>query len=190
MLECLYRFSCTPLGQSKLARETGLANNTVAAGYIELLHDLLSIVPANAWDASRARPNRRKPCKYHFANLLVAIAWHPQHPRTPGDLQNMAPQQQAALLEWAAVQEHWRRVCRGTGEVPENIPFWQSDKHELDIVMTSDQFLEIKRGQTSPLDFSWFPKVFPKGHLTVVSASRFDTDHITGVTFSDFLEQA
>ena len=31
VLECLYRFAGTPSGQSKLAREAGLANNTVAA---------------------------------------------------------------------------------------------------------------------------------------------------------------
>ena len=188
LLDCLYRFGGTPLGQSKLARETGLANNTVAAGYIELLHDLLSVVPANAWDASRARPNRRKPCKYHFANLLVAVAWHPEHPRTPADIRDMSPEQHGALLEWTAVQEFWRRQCCKHGEVPETVPFWQSDKHELDIVTGPNEFLEIKRGKTSPLDFAWFGKVFPKGHLTVVSASRYETDRITGVTFDDFLQ--
>ncbi|MFW5803536.1 MAG: AAA family ATPase [Verrucomicrobiota bacterium] len=190
MLDCLYRFGGTPLGQSKLARETGLANNTVAAGYIELLHDLLAVVPANAWDAGRARLNRRKPCKYHFTNLLVAVAWHPQHPRMPADLRAMPSEQHGALLEWAAVQEHWRRECRKCGEVPETVPFWQSDKHELDIVASAEDFIEIKRGTTSPLDFAWFPKVFPKRHLTVVSASRYETDQITGVTFEDFLRAA
>jgi len=189
MLECLFRWACTPLGQSKLARETGLANNTVAAGYIEQMHDLLAVVPAEAWDASRSRPIRRKPCKYHFANLLVAMAWHPQRPRSPKDIQTMNPGQQAALLEWLAVQECWRRECIRSGYVPETIPFWQSGKNKLDIVLEENRFVEIKRGKSGPLDFMWFPKVFPKGHLTVIGASRFETDQVAGITFTDFLLQ-
>jgi hypothetical protein len=33
VFECLHRFGGTPVGQAKLAREAGLANNTVAAGH-------------------------------------------------------------------------------------------------------------------------------------------------------------
>lgn len=34
------------MGYAKLARESGLANNTVASGYIEQLSDLFSVLPA------------------------------------------------------------------------------------------------------------------------------------------------
>ena len=65
--------------------------------------------------------------------------------------------------------------------------FWQSSEHELDFVLAPDRFIEVKRGRTGPLDFTWFPKCFPKGRLTVVSESRFETDRIHGITLEDFL---
>jgi len=87
LFECFYRFAGTPVGQSKLARETGLANNSVAAGYLDLFADLLSLAFVYPWDASRKRLARRRPCKFHMTNLLAATAWHPKHPRTPADIQ-------------------------------------------------------------------------------------------------------
>ena len=65
--------------------------------------------------------------------------------------------------------------------------FWQSKEHELDFVAGPDVYLEVKRGRTTPLDFSWFPRSFPKGRLTVISESRFDTRQIQGFTLEDFL---
>ena len=58
VMDCLMRFAGTPVGQSKLAREAGLANNTVAAGYIDLLSDLICAASCFAWDEARRRPNR------------------------------------------------------------------------------------------------------------------------------------
>jgi len=88
-MECLFRFGGTPVGYAKVAREAGMANNTVANGYIEQLTELL----------------------------------------------------------------------------------------------------EVKRGKRGPLEFGWFPKVFPKAHLTVISASRFETDAVEGITLPDFLSR-
>ena len=34
IMKIIFRFGGTPVGQAKLAREAGLSNNTVAAGYI------------------------------------------------------------------------------------------------------------------------------------------------------------
>ena len=51
-MENLYWHGSSPLGQTKLAREAGLANNTVAAGYLEMLADLLSVGILLPWDAS------------------------------------------------------------------------------------------------------------------------------------------
>jgi hypothetical protein len=41
--ELLRRRGGSPVGQTKLAKEAGLANNTVAAGWTELLADLLCV---------------------------------------------------------------------------------------------------------------------------------------------------
>ncbi len=43
----------SPLGKAKLAGEAGLANNTVAAGYGELLSDLMCVGQGPAWAESR-----------------------------------------------------------------------------------------------------------------------------------------
>jgi predicted AAA+ superfamily ATPase len=187
VLECLYRFAGTPSGQSKLAREAGLANNTVAAGYVEGLSDLMCVATAFAWEADRKRSNRRRPCKFHMTNLLVRTAWHPRRIRTPGDYLDLPEDAQGALMEWAVAQECWRRSSLRGDEMPELMHYWQGGNHEIDFVLGSAEFLEVKRGRTGPLDFAWFPKSFPDGHLTVVGASRFETDQVVGVTLEDFL---
>jgi uncharacterized protein len=187
IFDCLYRFAGTPAGQSRLAREAGLANNTVAAGYIEALSDLMCVATAFAWDAGLKRANRRRPCKFHLTNLLVGAAWHPGHLRTPEDYLNLPEAAQAALLEWAVAQENWRRAARRGDEMPELMHYWQGGGHELDFVLGPGEFVEVKRGRTGPLDFAWFPKSFPDGHLTVIGASRFETGQIAGLTLEDFL---
>jgi predicted AAA+ superfamily ATPase len=187
VLECLYRFAGTPVGQSKLARETGLANNTVAAGYIDELSDLMCVASGFAWDADRQRTNRRRPCKFHFTNLLVSAAWHPRRLRTPDDYLALPEDAQAALLEWAVAQECWRRAAVRGDEMPELMHYWQDGNHELDFVLGPAEFLEANRGRTGPLDFAWFPKSFPHGRLTVVGASRFETERVVGLTLEDFL---
>jgi len=187
VMDCLARFAGTPVGQSKLAREAGLANNTVAAGYVELLSDLLCVASAFAWDESRRRPNRRRPCKFHITNLLAAVAWHPQHVRSPEDFQSLTEQQQAGMMEWLVAQELWRQAAVRGEEFPEIMSFWRSANHEVDFVLNPDELLEVKRGRSSPMDFAWFPAAFPKARLTVVGTSRFATDRITGITLEDFL---
>jgi uncharacterized protein len=59
-------------GYLKLARESGLANNTIASEYVEQLSDLLTVVPSFQWDADKDVPLQRKPAKFHFINLSVA----------------------------------------------------------------------------------------------------------------------
>ena len=189
VLECLYRFAGTPVGQAKLARETGLANNTVAAGYIEVLADLMCVAPSLAWDIDHQRSNRRRPCKFHMTNLLVATAWHSGHIRSPEDWFGLSENAQAAHLEWAVAQECWRRAALRGVEMPESMHYWQGGDHELDFVLAPNHFLEVKRGRTGPLDFAWFPKSFPQGRLTVVGATRFETDQVAGVTIEDFLSE-
>jgi predicted AAA+ superfamily ATPase len=187
VLECIYRFAGTPVGQSKLAREAGLANNTVAAGYVEALSDLMCVAPSFAWDADHQRSNRRRPCKFHMTNLLVGTAWHPRHIRTPDDYLGLPENAQATHLEWAVAQECWRRAALRGEETPEEMHYWQGGHHELDFVLGPNRFLEVKRGRTGPLDFAWFPPSFPDGRLAVVGANRFETDQVVGLTVEDFL---
>lgn len=187
VLDCLFRFAGSPVGQSKLAREAGLANNTVASEYIEALADLLSVGVSHPWDAHAARPNRRRPAKFHYTNTLVASAWHPLHPRTPGDVRSMPRQRQGELLEWGVAQELFRRAAIRGDDLPELLPHWSSKEHELDFVLGSDSFIEVKAGKTTPVEFAWFPRTFPNARLTVVSDSSYETARIRGITMDEFL---
>ena len=187
VMDCLMRFAGTPVGQSKLAREAGLANNTVAAGYMDLLADLMCAAPCFPWDEAHKRPNRRRPCKYHLTNLLAASAWHPRRPRRPAEFHALTDDEQGGLMEWLVAQELFRCAALRGDEFPEMMSFWQGGGHELDFVLGPQTFVEVKRGKTGPLEFMWFPKRFPKGRLTVVSASRFETDQIRGITPEEFL---
>ena len=123
-----------------------------------------------------------------MTNLLVSTAWHPRRLRTPGDYLDLPEEAQAAWMEWAVAQECWRRAALRGDEMPELMHYWQGKNHELDFVLGAADFLEVKRGRTGPLDFAWFPKLFPEGRLTVVGASRFETDQVVGVTLEDFLQ--
>ncbi len=188
VMECITRFAGSSVGQTKLAREAGLSNNTVAAGYIDLLADLMCVSSAFAWDSSRERLNRRRPCKFHMTNLLVAVAWHSARIRSPEDFISLSSEEQGGWLEWLVAQELWRRSAIRGDEFPELLSFWQGGRNEIDFVVDSQSFIEVKRGKTSPMEFEWFPRTFPKGYLTVISKSRFETDQIKGVTLADFLE--
>ena len=115
------------------------------------------------------------------------MAWHPGHLRSPADFYALSEEEQGVILEWAVAQECWRRAAVRGDEMPEKMAFWRSEKHEIDFVITSDEFIEVKRGRSGPLDFGWFSKIFPHAKLTVISSSRFKTDHIEGITFEDFL---
>ncbi|HXW52617.1 MAG TPA: AAA family ATPase, partial [Myxococcota bacterium] len=187
VLKTLYRFGTNPIGQSKLAREAGLANNTVAQGYIALLQDLLCVIPAYPIDTNKNQPIWRKQCKYHFINTLVATAWHPKAFRSAAELEGLE-MEQGQMLEWIVAQELWRRQCiKGENPVPEELYFWESDKHELDFVLSQNQFIEVKRGAENPYNYAWFLKSHPKGHLTIINQATFETEHIRGITLENFL---
>lgn len=190
VLDVLLRYGGSSVGQSRLARESGLANNTVAAGYIELLADLLTVVPCYAWDPSRRRPIKRKPCKFHFVNLLAAVSSHPFHIRSLEDFENLLPEEKAKLWEWLVAQELWRRAAVRGEEDLDQMLFWQSDEHEIDFVVAQDQLLEVKLSASSPIEFSWFPKVFPKARLEVITTTPFETRQIRGIRLEDFLRDA
>ena len=187
VFQALHRFGGSALGQAKLAREAGLANNTVASGYIELLSDLMCVGQCPAWDESRRITLARRPCKYPFTNLLAASAWSSERPRSLLDFGRIDPEAQGQWFEWLVSQELWRKRCIRGEEVPESVPYWQGREHGIDFVLDPRHFLKVKRGRSSPLDFAWFARTFPDSHLTVVGESRYKTDHIEGVAFHEFL---
>jgi len=187
VLDYLARHGGDPIGQAKLAREAGLANNTVAAGYIELLADLLCVGQSLVWDASHRVWLPRKPAKYPFINLLAAVAWHPLHPRSPDDFDRLPESEQGMIMEWAVAQEIWRRRAVAGEDLPELLTFWLTREHEIDYMVEPDRFVEVKRGAVTPLEFAWFERSFPKGQLLVVNPRRFETSHVRGLTLEDFL---
>lgn len=187
VFNAIMRFGGTPIGQAKLAREAGLANNTVAAGYTELLNDLCCVVPAYPYDQHRKILILRKPCKYHFTNLLVAVAYSAEVMRTPDDFLALPPTIQGMWHEWLVAQELLRRSAIRGEEILEPLAFWQNKEHEIDFVAGDEEFIEVKRGNCSPLEFGWFVHQFPQQKLTVVNSKKFTTDIIRGMTLEEFL---
>lgn len=190
IMQVLYRFGSNPVGQAKLARESGLANNTVAHGYIELLNDLGCVIPSYPWDATKKILVLRKPCKYHFMNLLVALAYHPNQIRTVDDFLALSPAEQGTWYEWLVAQELQRRQALNTDEYLAPLAFWQSKEHEVDFVdrtLSREEYLEVKRGQCSAIEFSWFAKVHARHQLKVINTNDFETQFVQGLSLEAFM---
>ncbi len=187
VIETIIRYGGNPCGQTKIARESGLANNTVAAGYIELLQDLMCIGTAYAWDYSKNIMLRRKPCKYHFVNTLAALSFSHTHIRTVEDFLSLPPQTQGLWYEWVVAQELWRRAVKVGKDFPEMFSFWQSKKHEIDFVTSEGRFIEVKHSSATPVEFSWFSEIFQNDSLIIISKNRFKTRYSRGITLEDFL---
>lgn len=187
IVNTLFRFGGTPVGQAKLAREAGLANNTIAANYIEILRDLGCVIPAYHWDQHRNQLILRKECKYHFMNLLAAVTYHPKQVRNLSDFFALSADEQGVWYEWLIAQEINRRNAISGKDILAPLSFWQNEQHEIDFVLSKDHLLEVKRGQASALEFAWFVKQFPSKKLTVISTKSFSTDYIHGVTMEEFM---
>lgn len=179
----------SPLGQARLAREAGLANNTVAAGYVELLADLMCVGISPAWDEGRKITVARRPAKFPLLNLLAAVAWAPSSPCSVAEFRALPTAAHGRWWEWLVAQEIWRRAAIRGDDLPERIPYWKSRQHELDFVLSPDHFVEVKRGRASPLEYTWFPRSHPRARLTVINRDRFETDRMVGVTMEDFLAE-
>jgi len=189
VLSVLYKFAPNPVGQAKLARESGLSNNTVAKGYIDLLCDLMLLLPAYPFDPDKSVSLFRKECKYHFTNLFFAICMHPQKPRTIEELKSLPPTIFAPILEWVVAQEIWRQSCIANKEI-DFLNFWQTAEHEIDFVIPeANTWLEVKSGRQQITDFLWFTRhLHNNQNLTVINQSLFNSKRINGITLSNFLE--
>lgn len=187
VLENIFRRAGTPIGQYKLAKESGLANNTAAAEYVRLLSELLCVGYGFAWDPRTKTAIPRKPEKYHFINILAAAAFHPTGPRRPSDINMLPPEIRGSWYEWVVAQELWRRAAISGNEMPELLPFWQSKENEIDFVHDGKTFFEVKSGPASPMEFFWFQRSFPGAKLMVINSNRFEAGSIQGITMEDFL---
>jgi uncharacterized protein len=122
--EAVLRRGGTPIGQANVARDAGLANNTVAAGYLELLADLMCLGTAFAYDESRGIAVRRRPAKFPPTNLLAAIAFDRTRLRTVADFQALPEADQGRWFEWLLAQEIWRRRARRGEATPDQLGYW------------------------------------------------------------------
>lgn len=190
VLQQLHRLGASPVGQAKLAREAGLANNTVAQGYIELLADLTVVATARAWDPSRRVAVRRKRAKFPFTNLLAAVAWAPEGLRSLADFEALDPAAQGRWWEWLVAQELWRRAAIAGEAQPEELLYWQSSDHEIDYVLAPDHFLEVKAGAAGPLEWAWFARRFPRAELEVITTTPFEAQRMRGRRMEAFLLEA
>lgn len=177
----------SPIGQAAVAREAGLANNTVASGYLQLLGDLMSLGTAFAWDAGRKISVRRKPAKFPPINLLAAVAFDRARLRTVEDFRALAPEIQGRWFEWLVAQEIARRAALRGDESPEVLHYWEGGDHEIDYVVRPDLWIEVKRGGTSALEYAWFARTLPRARLRVVGRDRFEAERIAGSTLEDLL---
>lgn len=185
----LFRLKSNPLGQSLLARESGLANNTVAARYMELFNDLACILPAFPWDQRRNIGMLRKPCKFHFTNVLVAIAYHPARIRSVKDFLEISTHDQTVFYEWLVAQEIVRRKAIKGESALDPLYFWSNKEHEIDFVVEPNNYLEVKRGKSSSIEFAWAKHQLPKGRVRVICNIPFETDMVSGMTIAQFLSE-
>ena len=185
--EAILRRGGTPIGQSNLAREAGLANNTIAAGYVQLLADLTCIGTAWAWDENRKIAVRQRPAKFPPTNLLAAVAFDRSRLRSVADFKALAPEEQGRWYEWLLAQEIWRRAAIRGEDTPDQLLYWRSSAHEIDYVVRPELLIECKRGQTSALEFGWFGKTFPRSELWIVGRDAFLGQRIRGRTFAELL---
>jgi hypothetical protein len=67
------------------------------------------------------------------------------------------------------------------------LSYWQSKRGEVDFVASPKELIEVKRGPTSPMEFSWFAQVFGSATLTVINPKRFEAGQVRGIPLEDWL---
>jgi predicted AAA+ superfamily ATPase len=144
LMRTLFAQGGSRTGYLKLARESGLANNTLAAEYVEQLSDLLAVIPSYQWDADKDVPLQRRPAKFHFVNLSVALSFSQNRMTQISDFDALESQERAKWIEWLVAQELFRRQCIAGVEDPEAIWYWASKEHGIDFVDAGRNLYEVK----------------------------------------------
>ena len=129
----------------------------------------------------------RKASKYPFVDLLAAHTWSASRYTTPASFERSTPAERGVWWEWAVAAEHFRRAALAGSPTPTQSLFWRSDRHEVDFVRRDEPWIEVRSGRSSPFEFDWFTRSFPRETLLVVNADRFEGNRIRGVTLEDFL---
>ena len=148
---------------------------------------MLSVIASLQWDPQRDVALQRKPAKFHFINLSVALAFSPNRMTTVDDFKRLPPEERSKWLEWLVAQEILRRQCIAGIEDPATLWFWASKDHEVDFVDARKQMYEVKVGRSGPLDFGWFPRAFPRRRLLVIGGGEFRSSSVKGITLEQFL---
>ncbi len=190
ILDCLFTLGGLPMSLHTVAEKAGIANNTVAQGYIGLLKDLGCLSSAIPLDANHLRPVPRKSSKYHFTNSLAVTALHSSQIRTVAELMQLPGEEKGKRMEWLVAQELWRRAAIAGEDTPEQQYFWRNDEHEIDFVVFENKkprFIEVKSGKANASEFLWFTKVFPKHELEIICQSHFDSSFCESKSFESFL---
>ena len=171
VLRALAESGGMPLSLHKLAEVSGLANNTVAQGYIDLLKDLGCLSSTMRLESNKLKPLARKASKYHFTYLLVPITFSSQRVRTLDDFTAIPDHEKGRWIEWVIAQELWRRSAIAGEDAPEQQYFWKSEEHEVDFI-SNGRFIESKLGDAEASKFIWFPTVFKNQTIEVVCATK------------------
>jgi predicted AAA+ superfamily ATPase len=176
----------SPVSMTKVAKEAGLANNSVALGYTDLFVSSLFLHRSWPFDFIKKKTISRKESKFHFINLLGAIAFSTQRLHSLSDWTTLSQPTQGKWIEWLVAQELWRRSVIATDNLEETIPFLSVNNREVDFLYNNTAY-EVKRGAASPDEFLWFRQAFPKAYLVVICSTPFETAWCRGVTLEDFL---
>ena len=184
----LYERGASPLSLTKIARETGAANNTVVLSYLEIFIDILCLNRSFAFDLLESNILFRKESKFHFVNLLAAATFAKNRLHKASDFLSLPEADQGIWLEWLVAQELWRRKMKNGNSLESLIPFAKYGDKEIDFISDTTCY-ECKRGQASAEEFEWFRRAFPQKELIVICATPFSSGKIKGITLHDFLSQ-
>ncbi|OFZ80794.1 MAG: hypothetical protein A2583_08430 [Bdellovibrionales bacterium RIFOXYD1_FULL_53_11] len=179
-IQLLFKHGGLPLSQSSIARETGMANNTVAHGYAEVLKDLGCISESIPLEANHLRSVSRKASKFHVIFPLMIAAFHPSRPRSIENMKKIWEVEKGKLAEWLVAGKLWRESAIAGDDAPENQYYWKNKNHEIDFITYSSsssgrpEFIEVKAGKSDAAEFLWFRDVFPEQKLKIISESEYE----------------
>lgn len=187
IFEFLHRYGGNTVSYTKLAKEAELANNTVAAGYIEQLQDLLCLVPTLQCEPKNLKRFYRKASKLHFSNILAAIATSNYNPRSIEDFLSLTPEEQGKYYEWLVAQELWRLNSINEKEYTGELSYYCNKDKEIDFIIGINEGLEVKRGQASPHEFQWLLEANPEIKIKVISTNKIDQRRVASISLEEFL---
>lgn len=71
--------------------------------------------------------------------------------------------------------------------IPDLFAFWTDEQHEIDFVISENQWLEVKLGQASPHEFSFLSMMPRKIQTNVICTNRIHTQTVKSIKVRDFM---